>query len=153
MAQQQSQGCYNIVVCVDPSEHSEAAFKNYCENFSRKEHCVQMLHIMEWWGDGVWNMSPARLEECVKETNKTAEVLKAKYTQALAQFGLNGQFHKVEGKHAHVWHEVIQFAQSQNAKLIVMGCRGLGKLRKTIIGSNSDSVLHHSNIPVLVYKS
>ena len=34
--------------------------------------------------------------------------------------------------------------------MIVMGTRGLSPLRRTVLGSVSDYVLHHANLPVAV---
>jgi hypothetical protein len=34
--------------------------------------------------------------------------------------------------------------------LIVIGTRGLGKIRRTFLGSVSDFVVHHADMPVLV---
>jgi len=41
-------------------------------------------------------------------------------------------------------------AENENATLIVMGTRGLGKVRRTIMGSVSDYVVHHAHCPVIV---
>ncbi|KAK3102597.1 hypothetical protein FSP39_012502 [Pinctada imbricata] len=45
---------------------------------------------------------------------------------------------------------ILNVAKEVNADLIVTGSRGLGKLRRTILGSVSDYVVHHSEVPVLV---
>ena len=45
---------------------------------------------------------------------------------------------------------ICKRAKEQNVDLIVMGTRGLGAIRRTILGSVSDYVLHHSECPVSV---
>ena len=49
-----------------------------------------------------------------------------------------------------VGHGIIKKANEVGADLIVMGTRGMGALRRTILGSVSDYVLHHSHIPVVI---
>lgn len=34
--------------------------------------------------------------------------------------------------------------------MIVMGTRGMGKVKRTFLGSVSDHVLHHSHVPVII---
>ena len=36
--------------------------------------------------------------------------------------------------------------------MIVMGTRGLGTIRRTLMGSVSDYVVHHARIPVIVVR-
>jgi K+-sensing histidine kinase KdpD len=45
---------------------------------------------------------------------------------------------------------ILRIAEEENASLIVIGTRGQGVVRRTILGSVSDYVLHHAHIPVLV---
>jgi len=47
---------------------------------------------------------------------------------------------------------IIQAATEENVDMILMGPRGLGKLRKAFLGSVSDFVLNKSTVPVLLYK-
>lgn len=45
---------------------------------------------------------------------------------------------------------IINAAREANADVIITGSRGTGKLRRTFLGSVSDYVLHHSDVPVIV---
>lgn len=45
---------------------------------------------------------------------------------------------------------VCAAAKKENVDMIVMGTRGLSPLRRTVLGSVSDYVLHHANLPVAV---
>jgi len=45
---------------------------------------------------------------------------------------------------------ICKAAEEVNASLLVVGTRGMGKLRRTFMGSVSDYALHHSHVPVLV---
>jgi len=43
---------------------------------------------------------------------------------------------------------ICQVAKDEKVDLILMGTRGLGPVRRTIMGSVSDYVVHHAHIPV-----
>ena len=48
---------------------------------------------------------------------------------------------------------IVHLADELGAGLIVMGSRGLGGMRRTLIGSVSDSVVRHAHCPVLIVRS
>jgi nucleotide-binding universal stress UspA family protein len=45
---------------------------------------------------------------------------------------------------------IVHAAESAKASMIVMGTRGLGLFRRTVLGSVSDYVVHHAGVPVLI---
>lgn len=45
---------------------------------------------------------------------------------------------------------ICKFLKEENASMVVMGSRGASVLRRTILGSVSDYVLHHAHIPVII---
>lgn len=49
--------------------------------------------------------------------------------------------------------QICAFAAKTHAAIIIMGTRGLGAIRRTIMGSVSDYVLHHSHVPVLICRN
>ena len=48
--------------------------------------------------------------------------------------------------------EIVALAEELGAGLIVMGRRGLGGVRRALMGSVSDSVVRHAHCPVLVIR-
>ena len=48
--------------------------------------------------------------------------------------------------------EVEELAEEVGAGMIVVGSRGLGGVRRTLMGSVSDSVVRHAHCPVLVMR-
>ena len=45
---------------------------------------------------------------------------------------------------------IVRTANEKKVDLIVCGCRGLGTIRRTIIGSVSDYIVHHCDVPVVI---
>ena len=48
--------------------------------------------------------------------------------------------------------EIVVLAEEEGADLIVMGSRGLGGIRRALLGSVSDSVVRHTHYSVLVVR-
>ena len=49
--------------------------------------------------------------------------------------------------------EIVALAEEIGTGLIVMGSRGLGGLRRLLMGSVSDSVVRHAHCPVLIVRT
>lgn len=45
---------------------------------------------------------------------------------------------------------IVSAAADTKARMIVVGSRGVGTIRRTLLGSVSDYVIHHCDIPVVV---
>ena len=48
--------------------------------------------------------------------------------------------------------EIVDLAEELGAGLVVLGSRGLGGIRRALMGSLSDSVVRHAHCPVLVVR-
>ena len=47
---------------------------------------------------------------------------------------------------------IVDLAEELGVGLIVMGCRGLGGMRRALMGSISDSVVRHAHCPVMIVR-
>ena len=80
---------------------------------------------------------------------RAREVLEAE-VQKVRSFGDTvAQGHLIEGR---VAPGIVTVAEEIGAGLIVMGSRGLGGIRRALMGSVSDSVVRHAHCPVLVVR-
>jgi nucleotide-binding universal stress UspA family protein len=88
-----------------------------------------------------------RLYEQIEEVSR--ELLRKESLRVKAAGG------SVAGTHlrmGHVGLEIVALAEALGVGLIVMGSRGLGGVRRALMGSVSDSVVRHAHCPVLVVR-
>ena len=78
-----------------------------------------------------------------------ASRVKAVQDAAMAE-GLECQAHTVEALHA--WEAILDYAKSQACDLIVMASHGRRGVAALLLGSETQRVLIHANLPVLVVK-
>ena len=76
---------------------------------------------------------------------------------------LDGQVEKIEGTGATVAgahlrggrtsNEVIALSEEMEAGLLIVGSRGLGTVQRILMGSQSEEIVHHARVPVLVLRA
>ena len=87
------------------------------------------------------------LEQLAKEGGR--EILDAEVQRIRSAGGTVAQSHLMMGE---VEREIVHLAENIEAGLVVMGSRGRGGIRRTLMGSVSDSVIRHAHCPVLVVR-
>ncbi len=60
------------------------------------------------------------------------------------------QSHKMLRHEGHPGYRICEVAEKEHVNLVVMGTRGMGSVRRTVLGSVSDHVLHHLHVPVAI---
>jgi len=137
-----------IIVPIDFSEYSEFALETAAV-FARKYNAeILALHMLE--------LSNAVISSA--ETAQQAEtVFYLKLAEQKFQDFLDKDFLKDLNvtpivKHFKVFSEVSEVAKEHDADIIIMGSHGVSGLKEVLIGSNTEKVVRHSNIPVLVVK-
>ncbi len=65
--------------------------------------------------------------------------------------GVEVETHILE-RHPSVPDAIIQFAEQNGVDLIIMGTKGKTAIRRFLLGSVTESVVHHAHCPVLVVR-
>ncbi|WP_299123846.1 universal stress protein [uncultured Winogradskyella sp.] len=137
-----------IIVPIDFSEHSEYALEAAAILAKKYDSELIVLHMLELSNAILTAGSDALSEEAVFYL-KLAE---KKFDQFLDKPYLEDIKLTPIVKHFKVWSEVNDVANEHDANLVVMGSHGASGIKEVLIGSNTEKVVRHSDIPVLVIK-
>ncbi|PVD31277.1 hypothetical protein C0Q70_06689 [Pomacea canaliculata] len=140
----------NVIIGIDDSEFSEFAFDFYLNQIRKEGDQIIMVHVSEYTSlvqAPVLLTDPVVVTELIKEEEMKVKSLVDKYSNKMKKIHLGGKVKQMAGK---VGEAILLAAKEENADMIILGTRGMGKMRRTFLGSVSDFVLHHSNVPVLV---
>jgi nucleotide-binding universal stress UspA family protein len=90
------------------------------------------------------------LAEAEREIERRAQEVLAEGAQRAADAGFDVEPVLVRGRGGAVWHEVLSVAEARDALAIVVGRRGVSRLRSALLGSVSNGLVQHASVPVLV---
>jgi nucleotide-binding universal stress UspA family protein len=139
---------HKIIVPIDFSKHSEYALEAAAALAKKHNAEILALHMLELSNAIISDDSTSKQAEAVFFL-KLAE---QKFTDFLDKPYLKDLNITPLVKHFNVFREVNDLAQEHNADLIVMGSHGTSGLKEIFIGSNTEKVVRHADIPVLVVK-
>jgi nucleotide-binding universal stress UspA family protein len=105
------------------------------------------LHVVHVWHDVP---GPYRHGFVKRELHRQGqEILDAEVRKIEETGGTVTQAHLREGRTSD---EVIRLSEELGVGLLVVGSRGMGTVRRILIGSHSEEIVHHAHVPVLVVR-
>lgn len=141
-----------ILLATDGSEEAELAARTVAELAETTGSELHVAHVGRLVtnggsrGDEVGFLPTVPQEELDREARELLEV----QVERLRAVGASvAQTHLRRGR---ADQQTIVVAEESNIDLIAMGSRGLGGLRRALLGSVSDSVVRHAHCPVLVVR-
>jgi nucleotide-binding universal stress UspA family protein len=148
-----------ILVPLDGSDHSMRALNIAIEIAKKFGGKITLIHVYSvsvrpvvipepaTFAPGIPLMTPSeysRVAEAVKEVG--ARILAEGVERAKAE-GVDVETMLREG---HTVYEIVKAAREGEFNLIVMGARGLSRIKEIILGSVSEGVIRNAPCPVLV---
>jgi nucleotide-binding universal stress UspA family protein len=137
-----------IIVPIDFSEYSEYALETAAILAKRYDADLLVLHMLELDKGSLISSGNDQNQQMVFYL-KLAE---QKFENYLDKAFLEGVNVTPIVKHFKVFSEVAEVAEEHDADMIVMGSHGASGLSEIFVGSNTEKVVRHSEIPVLVVK-
>jgi nucleotide-binding universal stress UspA family protein len=150
-----------VLLATDGSKEADLATRtaaDLADKTGSELHVVHVFGITPWYsaypegfGFGTAELEDPVLEEELQRTSERGarEVLDAEVEKLRSLGVTQPQAHLVEGG---VSQEIVGLAEGIGAGLIVLGSRGLGGIRRALMGSVSDSVVRHAHCPVMVVR-
>jgi nucleotide-binding universal stress UspA family protein len=145
-----------ILLATDGSREAELAASTAADLANATDSELHLLSVAAGYPDPVYQIHEASLRY---ETYEQAlEAVKGEAQKVLDEQGRKVREAGGSVKEAHLKigerrdRAIIHLAEELDAGLIVMGSRGLGGVRRALMGSVSDSVVRHAHCPVLVVR-
>ncbi|QIJ89984.1 Universal stress protein [Mesoflavibacter sp. HG96] len=138
-----------IIVPVDFSDHSNYALEAASILAKKYNAEILALHMLEI-SETILTKGEADLQD---ETVFFIKLAEKRFNEFLQQDFLTNVSVTPIVKHFKVFSEVNDVAKEHNADLIVMGSHGSSGLKEIFVGSNTEKVVRHADIPVLVIKN
>ena len=154
-----------ILVPLDGSEHSSSALEIAAQIAKKFQAQLTLLHVYSFVAPVMMaesftqttsglpiirpSLTSADLAEMEKEARQVGERILIEAKEKLASEGIIVDSSLTEGNPVQ---EITRIAKEGTFDLIVMGIRGIGKLKELLVGSVSDGVIKQSSCPVLIVK-
>jgi len=147
----------NVIIAMDGSEHSDYALDWYCKNVHQTRDHVVLVYVPQLsdalhggqWSSAVYVDHDAMVALMKEEHERVKKDLEM-FADKLKHHGLGGKVKSVMA--SKPGEGVMKAVEEEHGHLVVVGSRGKGAIRRTLIGSVSDYLVHHSPVPVFVCK-
>lgn len=134
--------------CTDLSENADFAFSFALDAARRRPGSeLYILHVIPETEAQFWKTYVYEVEDV---DNKAKRDLDERMNQAYLSRITNDVNYKVAYKIGKDWEEILDFAGSMQADLIVIGRQGRGALQKVLFGNVTEKIVRKAECAVLV---
>ncbi|MEM2134087.1 MAG: universal stress protein [Candidatus Freyarchaeota archaeon] len=147
-----------VLVAIDGSIYSDKVAR-YGEEIAKHHNAeITLIHVVEppkiilpmSGMETTLPMAEIELtEKLATEMENKAKKLLNQYKKDMENKGINV---KILIERGNVSETILTIAEEEGYDLIIVGCRGLGNIKRFILGSVSDKISKHANCSVLIVR-
>jgi nucleotide-binding universal stress UspA family protein len=139
-----------ILLATDGSEEAQLASTTAADLAQKTDSELHVLTVGPDYPLYELPEHPAEFQDVLRENRRRAKEVLEQQAKRIEESGVSvKETHLLEGR---ADEEIVELAEEIGAGLIVMGSRGHGRLRRTLLGSISDAVVRHAHCPVTVVR-
>lgn len=135
-----------ILVPLDGSEHSRRALEAAIQIAQRFDGKLTLIHV---YSIGGLASSPEPVYGFIQAIRKVGSKILEEEKKKVEKKDIQVDTLLVEG---HIVDEIIKTCREGGFDLIVMGARGLSRIKELVLGSVSEGVTRYACCPVLIVK-
>ncbi|PRP73505.1 hypothetical protein PROFUN_02514 [Planoprotostelium fungivorum] len=143
----------NVLVALDHSDHSKAAFYNALMLMRNPEDVLYLVSVMQEYPafavGGVFTPSDA-FSAVDGETKKAYTNLLQEYAQLCIHDKI--EFHLLLAHSNHIGEMLCQTVEEKKIDYLVLGRKGSSRIKRVFMGSTSKFCMEHASCNVLVVK-
>ena len=144
-----------ILLATDSSEEAELALSTAIDLANSTNSQLHVVTVGPWNPDPSYASHEASLrwetyEQVSEAIGKEAQEILDNQVRKIEEGG--GTVQEAHLRRGRKDEEIVRVAEEIGAGLVVMGSRGLGGMRRALMGSVSDGVMRHAHCPVLVVR-
>ena len=139
-----------ILVPFDGSSFSMKAFRSALQIAKRNNSKTYVLTCLEKGNLGAWYIDKRINKQIMTDAKNFAKESLSKLEKISQDSGVSSSINIVEAK--SISKKIIDFAESKNIRLIVLGSHGQTGFNRLILGSVSNKVSQLAKCPVLIVK-
>ena len=136
-----------IVFPTDFSPRSKSAIswvQQMAEQLKAEVHCVYVVEEPQIYA--TLDMGPVPIPSIEELTNSARTRLDAYLRDNISALGMSATGKVLVGRPAD---EIVSYAGSQNARMVIMTTHGYSGVKHLLLGSTTEAVLRHAACPVL----
>ena len=133
-----------ILLATGASAHAARATEAASDLASRSD---SELHVVHVWHDVP---GPYRHAFVKRELRRQGEEILQEQVQKIESAG--GTVAQAHLRGGRTSNQVIGLSDELGVGLLVVGSRGMGTVRRILMGSHSEEIVHHAHVPVLVVR-
>ena len=151
-----------ILVPLDGSEHSAKALEKAIQIAKKFEARITLIHVYSVYVQPILLPEPTTVGISTvplltaAEVSKVAETARSAGNRILADGEEKAKSEDVQVEkmlvEGHAVQEIVRVAKEGDFDLVVMGARGLSRIKEILLGSVSDGVMHHVTCPIMLVK-